>query len=1046
MQKSLIQDRDKSKEQLISELEEQRLRISKLETSLSQYEQAKLLPTIKKNRALYEYIDAFLSNLPVGIAALDTQDFRYMEINQKLADINGMSVEDHIGKPIAEILPDLAGEILPMLEEVLRTGKPTKGYEFSRRLPGDPDKLDHFIRFVFPIMNKNENPIALGAVVIDNTERKQAEEVLRKNGEFFVFLNKITLDMLHYQDTNSLFQSIINHASKIIEAPHVELSFVEDDELVVQATTGSPEFLGERVTREEATLSWKAIDTATTVVIDDYSQYPGRRDIYDPIGIKAVASFPIVFGQDSLGVLDISRLAQGDSFSSDNIQQGKVFSQLIAVILNNNRLSTAVSHELEQRKHLLAIEKKQRKIANALTNACILLTSTLDTETILLEILIQVQNIVPYKTANIMLLDKGVLHMAAWKGYDSIDKEEYADTLVHPIDKFPLVEEIVWSQQSLTLSDTHGDPRWIVVEEWSWIRSWIGVPIVYRENVLGILHLDSDVINKFSDIDGEYLQPLANAAAVALWNSQLFEQLQNEIVERERIQSKFDQERELLRTLIDAVPDYIFVKDTEGRFLISNRAHTAASDVQSPSQIVGKVAKDIFPGTLAFQFHMDDMSVIETGQSLVNQERLTVGEDGRNTWVLTTKVPFYNFNKEIVGLVGISRDITQRKTIEDSLMLVHRIGAQIASMLDLQLMLDLAVQLLHESFSYDAIGIHIIEGDKLILKAQAGSEHVFEKNSLQTREGFLGHEDSEEKKLTIKQLFQQSNNILFNNGQSYLSYPLYSQGKILGVIDVRNSDIGGFSDDDEMLIGILADQLSIGIQNANLFVRVKEGEKRLKTLAQQTLSSQEAERQHLSRELHDEIGQSMVGIKISLNMLVNKLSSKSPGILDQFKDISNLIDKTMMHIRVVAQGLRPPSLDTLGLETTLEGYCYTLARRANLEINYSIQGKSLTLSESVSICLYRVLQEGLTNIIKHANATKIEVILDYLDNYLELTIIDNGKGFDVETLTKLQIFASSIGLIGMKERLELLDGTLEIISHLGQGTQLKARIPGEDFS
>jgi PAS domain S-box-containing protein len=141
--------------------------------------------------------------------------------------------------------------------------------------------------------------------------------------------------------------------------------------------------------------------------------------------------------------------------------------------------------------------------------------------------------------------------------------------------------------------------------------------------------------------------------------------LQAEIGERSRAKQALEEERNQLRTLIDNLPDYIFIKDLEGRFVISNTAHTRA--VVKDHDIVGKTALDTFPQDLALQYHADDQAVIQTGQPLVNVERKTIDAEGNERWVLTTKVPLHDRYGQIAGLVGMSRDITKRKQIEETL-------------------------------------------------------------------------------------------------------------------------------------------------------------------------------------------------------------------------------------------------------------------------------------------------------------------------------------------------------------------------------------------
>lgn len=140
-----------------------------------------------------------------------------------------------------------------------------------------------------------------------------------------------------------------------------------------------------------------------------------------------------------------------------------------------------------------------------------------------------------------------------------------------------------------------------------------------------------------------------------------------DITQRKQAEERLVAERTLLRTLIDALPDYVFVKDTAGRYIMSNIAHAQAVQISNPDDLVGKTASDLFPSELATQFDIDDQIVMGSNEPLINQERRTIDAAGNSIWVATTKVPLRDNHQQIIGLVGISRDITERKHVQEQI-------------------------------------------------------------------------------------------------------------------------------------------------------------------------------------------------------------------------------------------------------------------------------------------------------------------------------------------------------------------------------------------
>jgi PAS domain S-box-containing protein len=213
----------------------------------------------------------------------------------------------------------------------------------------------------------------------------------------------------------------------------------------------------------------------------------------------------------------------------------------------------------------------------------------------------------------------------------------------------------------------------------------------------------------------------------------------------------------------------------------------------------------------------------------------------------------------------------------------------------------------------------------------------------------------------------------------------------------------------------------------------------LRTLNHRLITAEEQERRRLSRELHDSAGQLAVALQISLSLISNKLPVEQEKMRSELDEVLQICDRLYEELRAVSHALRPPEIEELGLNETLRMYCQEFGRLMHLPIEY--EGDGLPgLPYDVCITFYRFLQEALTNVVKHAQAKNVRVQLSNSRNgQITLAVEDDGVGIPLSSPAAALLDRPGIGLLGMRERLELLGGELEIQSWLGQGTLLTAR-------
>ena len=224
------------------------------------------------------------------------------------------------------------------------------------------------------------------------------------------------------------------------------------------------------------------------------------------------------------------------------------------------------------------------------------------------------------------------------------------------------------------------------------------------------------------------------------------------------------------------------------------------------------------------------------------------------------------------------------------------------------------------------------------------------------------------------------------------------------------------------------------ITRLNRYHTLIQQRENLSEMAERLIAAQEEERQRLSRELHDDMGQALTTHLLSLGDLQNDIPDSKESLIERLQSLYDQSHEILVKVRTLAHNLRPPVLDALGLKTAMQTHCTEFSHRTKLPVNLEVDPVIPALPDIFEITLYRVLQEALTNIIKHAEATEAWVDLTVEDKTINLTIQDNGHGFEIE---KAQ--SNGIGLTGLSERVTLAGGKFNISSSPVRGTILLAQ-------
>ncbi len=276
---------------------------------------------------------------------------------------------------------------------------------------------------------------------------------------------------------------------------------------------------------------------------------------------------------------------------------------------------------------------------------------------------------------------------------------------------------------------------------------------------------------------------------------------------------------------------------------------------------------------------------------------------------------------------------------------------------------------------------------------------------------------------------------------AFLSIPLVARDRLLGVMNVATRDKAGFSPEAISLVTSVSDQIAVAIENAQLYEALQRKEQARGELLRKIMSVQEEERKRIARELHDEVSQSLTGLAFNAEAVLSRLPEGQDDIKGSLEEIRDLAIRTLDEIHRVVYQLRPSLLDDLGLVAAVQWLADHYLEETGIKVLFETLGVERPLSAEVENTLFRISQEAITNIVRHAAAESVSITVEFRDNSVAVNIEDDGSGFIVEEVTSASSNYRGLGLLGMKERAELLDGKLKIAAQPGRGTKVYAEVP-----
>ena len=485
-----------------------------------------------------------------------------------------------------------------------------------------------------------------------------------------------------------------------------------------------------------------------------------------------------------------------------------------------------------------------------------------------------------------------------------------------------------------------------------------------------------------------------------------FVEIVRDITERKKAERKLADSENRLRTVIQTEPECVKLLGRQGELIEMNPAGLAMIEADNFEQVNGKSMLSLINEPYRKAFDALTKNVLKKGITGTLEFEIT-SLKGTHRWLETHATPMKDVEGKIVFLLGITRDITERKKAEE--------------------------QLKTEKLFSDSL-INSLPGI-FYLYDNTGKFTRWNKN-FETTSGYSAEEisgmhpfdfyDSDEKKLMQSKIEN-----VFSLGSDDVTAHFYTKDKRKIPFYFNGHKISFNSKD--YLIGVGIDITDRVRAEKELLAHTRE----IQELTVHLEQVREEERTAIAREIHDELGQQLTGLKMDASWISKRIKDEDKSIQVKLGGMLSLIDDTVKSVRRISTQLRPGILDDLGLVAALEWQCNEFKQRTGINVNFFTELSYVNKEGNLLINIFRVHQEALTNIARHAKATEIKTLLTIENGYLNLIITDNGIGFDMEEARRKK----SWGLIGMKERALLFQGELTIESERLKGTVITLRIP-----
>ena len=891
------------------------------------------------------------------------------------------------------------------------------------------------------------------AVAIENARLFETEQ---RRAEQFRVISEVGRHTTSILDVDELLVQMARLIGKTLGYRRVSIGLIEGDELVFKASAGTgwdppPGGQHMRIKVGSGVTGWVA-DTGEPLLVPDVSQEPRFIATIVPTPSRSELAVPLKTKETVIGVLNVES-DQLNAFDESDVVVLQSLAQQAAVVIENASFFKAEQRRAEQ---FRVISKVGRHI-----------TSILDVDELLEEIVHLIKKSFGYSLITIGLIEGDEVVFKAGAKTDWADRQFCPPSI--KVGGRGITAWVAATGEPLLAPDVSQEPRFLFLEEAAETRSELAVPLKTKTAVIGVLNVESDQLNAFDESDVAVLQSLAYQAAVAIENARLFRNTARQVrelralTEASRIISSVLDQDQLLQSLYEQITriaptDFYMIALYDEETNVVSIEINVDEGVHYPKEryvldkgLLKLVIHDKQPlrfDSLIEEKHKLEVEIVPAGSPRVNHGWLgvpmlygdkvvgaiVVGSYQRGAFDEGHQQTLTSVANQAAVALENARLFAERERRLDEMAALNEVGRAISSTLRLDELLDLIYHQVGQVM--DATNLYIalydrdedwvsfplyVEGGQVRRHSQgrkAGrglTEHI-----IRSRRPLLLSDDVD---VRMQELGIE---IIGTPAKSWLGVPMIAGDEVLGIIAVQSYTTENVYDEGHLnLLPTIAAQAAVALENARLYEQARQ------------LAVME-ERQRLARDLHDAVTQTLFSASLIAEALPPLWENDQNEGRQLLQDLRQLSRGALAEMRTLLMELRPAALVEANLGDLLHQLGEAVAGRTGMPVTVTVEGL-YALPPDVHVALYRITQEALNNVVKHAQASQVAVSLFCAptphppEGGVNLLISDNGRGFDLISVPSDHL---GLGLGIIRERAQTIGATFKIESQPGHGTQV----------